>query len=123
MNEDQQRALDEFRAWIKDNNITDHPQFDDYYLLRFLRARKFDMEKTKLMFTNFINWRRDNDVDNVITVSRSTRSSNQTVTIRVAEKRPGYSDLNLINLRKFPHQPLINTIILFYCFRIYSSIF
>jgi len=40
--------------------------YDDYYLLRFLRARKFDMEKTKLMFNNFIDWRRENDVDNVI---------------------------------------------------------
>lgn len=69
MNEDQEKALDIFRAWIKETNITDHPQYDDYYLLRFLRARKFDMEKTQLMFTNFINWRRENDVDNVITVS------------------------------------------------------
>jgi hypothetical protein len=40
--------------------------YDDYYLLRFLRARKFDMEKTKLMFNNFIEWRKENDVDNVI---------------------------------------------------------
>lgn len=71
MNEDQEKALDIFRAWIKETNITDHPQYDDYYLLRFLRARKFDMEKTQLMFTNFINWRRENDVDNVITVSPS----------------------------------------------------
>lgn len=69
MNEDQERALEIFRSWIKDNNITDHPQYDDYYLLRFLRARKFDMDKTKLMFNNFIDWRRENDVDNVITVS------------------------------------------------------
>lgn len=69
MNEDQEKALEIFRSWIKETNITDHPQYDDYYLLRFLRARKFDMEKTQLMFTNFINWRRENDVDNVITVS------------------------------------------------------
>ena len=26
------------------------------------------MDKTKLMFTNFIDWRRENDVDNVIEV-------------------------------------------------------
>jgi hypothetical protein len=37
-------------------------------LLRFLRARKFDWEKTKLMFDNFIKWRVDNDVDNVLLV-------------------------------------------------------
>ena len=69
MSEGQDRALEEFRIHIKENNITDHPQYDDYYLLRFLRARKFDMDKTKLMFHNFIEWRKTNDVDNVIDVS------------------------------------------------------
>ena len=69
MSEGQDRALEEFRSHIKENNITDHPQYDDYYLLRFLRARKFDMDKTKLMFHNFIEWRKTNDVDNVIDVS------------------------------------------------------
>ena len=69
MSEDQERSLEEFRKYIKDNNVVDHPQYDDYYLLRFLRARKFDMEKTKLMFHNFANWRVENDVDNIIDVS------------------------------------------------------
>lgn len=49
--------------------------YDDYYLLRFLRARKFDMEKTKLMFNNFIEWRKENDVDNVIDVKYSIINS------------------------------------------------
>ena len=61
--------MEEFKKYIKDNNLTDHPQYDDYYLLRFLRARKFDMDKTKLMFNNFLEWRRENDVDNIIDVS------------------------------------------------------
>ena len=69
MSEDQEKALEQFRKYIKDNNITDHPQYDDYYLLRFLRARKFDMEKTILMFTNFMDWRKENDVDNILEVS------------------------------------------------------
>lgn len=43
--------------------------YDDYYLLRFLRARKFNMDNTKLMFNNFLTWRKENDVDNVIDVS------------------------------------------------------
>lgn len=29
------------------------------------------MEKTKLMFNNFIEWRRENDVDNIIEVSKN----------------------------------------------------
>jgi hypothetical protein len=68
MSEEQERALEQFRKYIKDNNITDHPQYDDYYLLRFLRARKFDMEKTILMFTTFMDWRKENDVDNILEV-------------------------------------------------------
>ena len=68
MSEEQEKQLEVFRKYIKDNNVTDHPQYDDYYLLRFLRARKFDMEKTLLMFNNFMTWRKENDVDNILTV-------------------------------------------------------
>ena len=42
--------------------------FDDHDLLRFGRARKFDLAKMQLMFTNFMNWRRDQEVDPVETV-------------------------------------------------------
>lgn len=42
MSEDQERGLEEFRKYLKDNSLIDHPMYDDYYLLRFLRARKFD---------------------------------------------------------------------------------
>ncbi len=69
MSEEQERALEQFKKYIKDNNITDHPQYDDYYLLRFLRARKFEMDKTILMFNTFMEWRKENDVDNILEVS------------------------------------------------------
>ena len=68
MSEDQERSLEQFKKYIKDNNITDHPQYDDYYLLRFLRARKFDMDKCILMFNTFIEWRKENGVDNILEV-------------------------------------------------------
>lgn len=68
MSEDQERALEQFKKYIKDNNITEHPQYDDYYLLRFLRARKFEMEKVILMFNTFMEWRKENDVDNILEV-------------------------------------------------------
>lgn len=69
MNELQNIALEEFKRYLVDINIADNPMFDDYYLLRFLRARKFDIDRTKVMFNSFINWRTENDVDNVIEVS------------------------------------------------------
>lgn len=37
--------------------------FDDLYLLRFLRARKFDLNKTLLMFTNFLKWRKADNIE------------------------------------------------------------
>jgi hypothetical protein len=42
MSEDQDKGLDEFRKYLKDINLADNPAYDDYCLLRFLRARKFD---------------------------------------------------------------------------------
>lgn len=53
------------RTWIKTEDLTNDPFIDDYYLLRFLRARKFDMEKTQFMFKNYLQWRKDNGVDDI----------------------------------------------------------
>lgn len=39
---------------------------DDYDLLRFCRARKFVLGDIQLMFTNYINWRKENNVDTVL---------------------------------------------------------
>lgn len=48
---------------IKENIIPNFDYFDDYYLLKFCRARKFDLEKILKMFKDFIKWRKENDVD------------------------------------------------------------
>jgi hypothetical protein len=56
LNDSMQLALDEMKRWLVEIGVTG-PEYDDYYMLRFLRARKFDLDKTKLMFNNFIQWR------------------------------------------------------------------
>ncbi len=45
--------------------IEDFNVYDDLYLLRFLRARKFDLEKTILMFKKFLNWKNTEKVDDI----------------------------------------------------------
>ena len=53
------------KACIKENLIPNFNYFDDYYLLRFCRARNFNLEKTLKMFRKFIKWRIENDVENI----------------------------------------------------------
>jgi hypothetical protein len=73
MSEEQERGLEEFKRFLTDIQVPigSNLMYDDYYLLRFLRARKFDQEKTKLMFNNFLQWRIDNQVDNILDVRPS----------------------------------------------------
>lgn len=60
----QLEVLSKFRQRVHNMGCTDSI-YDDIYLLRFLRARKFDLEKTTEMWKNFINWRREKKVDEV----------------------------------------------------------
>lgn len=66
LNQTQYDTLEKFRDKILSEGILPNlDKFDDLYLLRFLRARKFDLDKTYLMFSNFIKWRKENDVENI----------------------------------------------------------
>ncbi len=57
--DEQLKSLEIFRAQVDD------PRFDDVYLLRFLRARKFDLQETNKMWMEFIKWRNKNEIDNI----------------------------------------------------------
>ncbi|KAI9010660.1 CRAL-TRIO domain-containing protein [Hyaloraphidium curvatum] len=60
---EQQQALDQFRSELKAEGVYDPIEHDEYTLLRFLRARRFDVPKTKFMFSNYLKWRHDFGVD------------------------------------------------------------
>lgn len=66
LSEDQIEKLEEFKTIIEEENLTEDPRFDDYYLLRFLRARKFNIKKTLEMFKKFLDWRIEHNVNDAM---------------------------------------------------------
>ena len=66
LNQEQYNALITWKGQLKDEKVIDNFEvYDDLFLLRFLRARKFDLVKTMEMFKKFINWRVEKNVDDI----------------------------------------------------------
>lgn len=66
LNQSQFDALQQWKSNLTSQNVL--PNFDNYddlFLLRFLRARKFDLEKTMEMFKKYLKWRIDMKVDEI----------------------------------------------------------
>nr|XP_037280559.1 SEC14-like protein 2 [Rhipicephalus microplus] len=59
----EQAALDQFRISTADLSI---PSREAWYLLKWLRARKFDTKEAKKMLVEHIAWRRKNEVDSIL---------------------------------------------------------
>lgn len=59
---EQEQALKEFKGTLPEAQLA---QFDDAYLLRFLRARKFKLKDVAKMWGDFIEWRKKNNVDTI----------------------------------------------------------
>jgi len=62
---DQERALEQFRKELTKERWIVPERHDDPTLLRFLRARKFDLIKAKEMFIACEKWRKEYEVENL----------------------------------------------------------
>lgn len=63
---EQEQTLGKFKQELKDEGWLSPERHDDPTLLRFLRARKFDLVKSKEMIIACEKWRKDFGVDNII---------------------------------------------------------
>ncbi|XP_006869307.1 PREDICTED: SEC14-like protein 4 [Chrysochloris asiatica] len=66
LNPQQQGALAKFRENIQDLLPT-LPKTDDYFLLRWLRARNFDLQKSEDMLRQHMEFRKQQDLDKILT--------------------------------------------------------
>ncbi|TFK35018.1 CRAL-TRIO domain-containing protein [Crucibulum laeve] len=62
----QQQTLDKLKKELQDEGNWVEERMDDAFLLRFLRARKFDFVQTKTMLLSAEQWRKDFGVEEIV---------------------------------------------------------
>ena len=65
LSNEQRQALDQFRDIVKSKDYFNEKRHDDRGLLRFLRARKFDVKKSEEMLDAAEKWRKEFGVDDI----------------------------------------------------------
>lgn len=62
---EQTEVLNNFKKALEEKQLYDKERHDDHLLLRFCRARKFDLPKILEMFEANLQWRKDRKVDEI----------------------------------------------------------
>ncbi|KAL9171637.1 hypothetical protein ABFS82_04G222000 [Erythranthe guttata] len=66
LDEGEEKAVCEFRQILIERDLLPAKHDDYHTLLRFLKARKFDLEKAIHMWVEMLKWRKENGVDSII---------------------------------------------------------
>lgn len=66
LDEQQKQAVVDLRALLEAAGCLVAGIDDDYALLRFLKAREFDVEKASAMYQEMAKWRQENQVDTIM---------------------------------------------------------
>jgi len=62
----QQHALEKLKKELQDEGVFVPERMNDAFLLRYLRARKFDVALAKQMLIDAENWRKEFGVDEIV---------------------------------------------------------
>ena len=65
LSQDEEQILEQVYQYLKTLSVPNMKRFTPHYILRFCRARKFDLGRTKNMIQNHVDWLVKNNVDNM----------------------------------------------------------
>ncbi|KAJ9085268.1 cytosolic factor, phosphatidylinositol/phosphatidylcholine transfer protein [Entomophthora muscae] len=63
---EQEEVLADIKVKLREAGLLNEKRHDDHFLLRFLRARKFNLENAFTMLKNFEEWRVEWEVDRLV---------------------------------------------------------
>ena len=66
LSDEQSECLSKFKRWAGSKSFDQNPWFNDSFYLKFCRARKFEYAKVILMFSDYMSYRKENQIDTII---------------------------------------------------------
>jgi len=63
-------TIEKFKDYLDLKEVEyDEDKYDNKFLIRFLRARKLDLEKAYIMFTDYLKWRETENVEKISVIN------------------------------------------------------
>lgn len=77
---EQKQVYDKFKDHVENTQNINNSLYDEWFMLRFCRARKFDLPKVILMFENYHKWQEENKIFDLVKQDWSDITSQQSST-------------------------------------------